>query len=286
MIVKERSEPAPAPGAGEEAERLRQAVALVRSRYTPDIGTGIILGTGLGGLAGRIEIDEVIEYAEIPFMPVPTVETHRGRLVLGRLRGRSVAALQGRFHLYEGYTAAQIAFPVRLLRALGADSLFVSFACGGMHPLWNAGDLVLLDDHINLQGTSPLVGISDDAGPRFPDMSEPYDAGLQQSALAAAAELGIPLRRGVYAAVVGPQLETRAEYRMLRAMGADVVGMSTVPEVIAARHRGMRVLAVGIITDKCLPDALRPVELPEILRVAAAAEPLLTSLIEGVIADM
>lgn len=257
---------------------------MVRSRYDGAAGTGILLGTGLGGLAGRIEVDEVIEYADIPHMPLPTVETHEGRLALGRLQGRNVAALQGRFHLYEGYSAEQIAFPVRLLRALGADTLFVSFACGGMHPLWSAGDLVLLDDHINLQGASPLVGPNNDAiGPRFPDMSEPYDRELQRRALDAAAGHGITLRHGVYAAVVGPQLETRAEYRMLRALGADVVGMSTVPEVIAARHAGMRVLAVGIITDQCLPDALQPVDVPEILRIAAAAEPSLTTLFEALV---
>lgn len=268
-----------------DAERLHEAAAVVRSRYDGALGTGILLGTGLGEMAGHIAVDEVIDYGDIPHMPLPTVETHAGRLVIGRLQGRSVAALQGRFHMYEGYSTAQIAFPVRLLRALGVDTLFVSFACGSMHPLWSAGDLVLLDDHINLQGTSPLVGPNDDAiGPRFPDMSEPYDRDLQRHALDAATELGITLRQGVYAAVIGPQLETRAEYRMLRALGADVVGMSTVPEVIAARHAGMRVLAVGIITDQCLPDALEPVDVPEILRIAAAAQPSLTSLLEAVLA--
>lgn len=268
-----------------EADRLHEAAAMVRTRYDGALDTGILLGTGLGELAGRIEVDEVIEYGDIPHMPLTTVETHAGRLVLGRLQGRRVGALQGRFHLYEGYTASQIAFPVRLLRALGADTLFVSFACGGMQPLWSAGDLVLLDDHINLQGASPLIGPNDDAiGSRFPDMSEPYDRDLQRLALDAATGLGITLRQGVYAAVIGPQLETRAEYRMLRALGADVVGMSTVPEVIAARHAGMAVLAVGIITDQCLPDALQPVDVPEILRIAAAAQPSLTSLLEAVLA--
>lgn len=267
------------------ASRLHEAADMVRSRYDGAVGTGILLGTGLGELADRIEVDAVIDYSDIPHMPLPTVDTHAGRLVIGRLQGRPVAALQGRFHIYEGYTPAQIAFPVRLLRALGADTLFVSFACGGMQPLWSAGDLVLLDDHINLQGGSPLVGANDDAiGPRFPDMSEPYDRDFQRHALNAASGLGITLRQGVYAAVVGPQLETRAEYRMLRALGADVVGMSTVPEVIAARHAGMRVLAVGIITDQCLPDALQPVDIPEILRTAAAAQPSLTSLFEAVLA--
>lgn len=259
------------------ADRLDEAVAAIRSRFDAGIETGIILGTGLGGLAARIEVEAGIPYDEIPHMPTPTVESHSGRLVLGRIGGRTVAALQGRFHLYEGYTSDQVVFPVRLLRRLGAETLFASFACGGMHPLWAPGELVLLDDHINLQGPGPLVGPNDEGmGPRFPDMSEPYDRALQERAMAAAAERGIPLRRGVYAAVIGPQLETRAEYRMLRALGADVVGMSTVQEVIAALHMGMRVLALGIITDQCLPDALKPVDVPEILRIAGRAEPRLT----------
>lgn len=266
------------------ADRLDQAVEAVRSRFTGDVETGIILGTGLGGLAGRIDVEADIPYEDIPHMPTPTVETHSGRLVLGRIGGRSVAALQGRFHLYEGYSPDQVVFPVRLLRRLGARTLFASFACGGMHPLWPPGDLVLLDDHINLQGPGPLVGPNDEGmGPRFPDMSEPYDRDLQQRALAAAAERAIPLRRGVYAAVIGPQLETRAEYRMLRALGADVVGMSTVPEVIAARHMDMRVLAIGIITDQGLPDALKPVDVREILRIAGEAEPRLTEVFEAVL---
>jgi purine-nucleoside phosphorylase len=264
--------------------RLQAAVDTVRARHPAPVEVGIVLGSGLGGLAQRMEVAEAIEYGDIPHMPLSTVETHQGRLVLGRMGGRAVAALQGRFHLYEGYTAQEIAFPVRLLHQLGVRTLAVTFACGGMNPLWAPGELVLLDDHINLQGVSPLTGANDEAlGPRFPDMSEPYDRGLQQRAMDAAAEHRIPLRRGVYAAVVGPQLETRAEYRMLRMLGADVVGMSTVPEVIAARHLGMRVVAVGIITDQCLPDALHPADVPEILRIAAAAEPALTTLLESVL---
>lgn len=265
-----------------EAKRIEEAAEAVRSGFTGDVDLGIVLGTGLGGLASAIEVEHAIDYADIPHMPLSTVETHEGKLLIGRLDDRPVAALQGRFHRYEGYSAQQIAFPVRLLHRLGVRTLFLSFACGGMHPLWAAGDLVMLDDHIDLQGPGPLVGPNTDAlGPRFPDMSEPYDGALQARALAAASEQRIVLRRGVYVAVIGPQLETRAEYRMLRGLGADVVGMSTVPEVVAARHAGMKVLAIGIITDHCLPDALRPVDVPEILRIARDAEPRLSLLVRS-----
>jgi purine-nucleoside phosphorylase len=215
----------------------------------------------------------------------PTVESHAGRLLLGTLEGRRVVAMQGRFHRYEGYTLQEVTFPVRLMRALGATILVVSNACGGMHPLWNRGDLVLLADHINLLGDNPLVGPNDDRlGPRFPDLSAAYDAGLRALARAAALARGIPLREGVYVAVAGPNLETRAEYRMLRALGADVVGMSTVPEVIAAVHGGMRVLGLSIITDRCLPDALEPASVEQIIAAARAAEPQLTAVVRGVCA--
>jgi len=245
---------------------------------------GIILGTGLGQLAREIEVAATVPYDRIPGFPVPTVESHAGRLLFGTLGGKPVAALQGRFHRYEGYDLAQVTFPVRVLRTLGCRILVVSNACGGMHPLWPAGDLVLLTDHINLLGDNPLVGVNDGAvGPRFPDMSEAYDPELRQLAREAALTLGIPLHEGVYAAVPGPNLETPAEYRMLRAVGADVVGMSTVPEVIVAVHAGMRVLGVSLITDRCLPDALEPVSLEQILAVAAKAEPDLTRLIQRVV---
>ena len=245
---------------------------------------GIILGTGLGKLAGEIEDACAIEYTDIPHMPVSTVESHAGRLIRGTLDGTDVWALQGRFHRYEGYSLQEVVFPVRLLRSLGVDTLLVSGACGGMNPLWEPGDLVLLDDHINLLGDSPLVGPNlERLGPRFPDMSEPYDRALQSLALEAALELGLTLRRGVYVAVTGPQLETRAEYRMLRQVGADVVGMSTVPEVIAARHAGMRVMGLSIITDQCLPDALEPADVPAIIRTAMEAEPDLTRLVRTVV---
>jgi len=263
---------------------VRAAEDAVRSVTPFEPTIGIILGTGLGQLAREIEVAATVPYDRIPGFPVPTVESHAGRLLFGTLGGKSVAALQGRFHRYEGYDLAHVTFPVRVLRTLGCQVLIVSNACGGMHPLWPAGDLVLLTDHINLLGDNPLVGRNDDAtGPRFPDMSEAYDPELRRLAREAALALGIPLHEGVYAAVPGPNLETPAEYRMLRAVGADVVGMSTVPEVIVAVHAGMRVLGVSLITDRCLPDALEPVSLEQILAVAAKAEPNLTRLIQRVV---
>ena len=273
-----------APVASHELEAIEAAAAVVRARWprVPDVA--IILGTGLGGLARAIEAPVVVEYGDIPGFPLSTVESHAGRLLCGTLAGKAVVAMQGRFHRYEGYSLAQVTFPVRVLRALGARTLVVSNACGGMHPLWQAGDLMLIADHINLLGDNPLVGRNDDRlGPRFPDMSEPYPEALRAVARAEATRQGITLREGVYVAVMGPNLETRAEYRMLRALGADVVGMSTVPEVIVAVHAGMRVLGLSIITDRCLPDALEPASLDQILAVAARAEPNLTALVTGVL---
>ena len=261
-------------------DRVQAAAAVVRGRsaLVPEIG--IILGTGLGGLAREIVVEAEVPYGEIPGFPLSTVETHAGRLLLGRLGGRPVVAMQGRFHRYEGYDLQQVTFPVRVLRALGASMLIVSNACGGMNPLWGPGDLVLLSDHINLLGDNPLVGPNDERlGPRFPDMSAPYDPELRALARKAALELGIMLREGVYVAVPGPNLETRAEYRMLRAIGADVVGMSTVPEVIVAGHQGMRTIGISIITDQCLPDALEPADIGRIIATAGRAEPQLTRLI-------
>jgi purine-nucleoside phosphorylase len=228
-----------------------------------------------------------IPYREIPGFPLSTVESHAGRLLVGHLGGRRVVAMQGRFHRYEGYDLSTVTFPVRVMRALGAESLIVSNACGGMNPLWSAGDLVLLSDHINLLGDNPLVGCNDDRlGPRFPDMSAPYDPELRALARAVALEQGIVLREGVYVAVAGPNLETRAEYRMLRAVGADVVGMSTVPEVIVAAHAGMRVVGISIITDLCLPDALEPADIARIIETASRAEPSLTRLITRLVERM
>lgn len=273
--------------AAETMRSLREAVAAIRERSALEPEVAIILGTGLGALAEQIDVEAVIPYDEVPHFPLSTVESHTGRLLLGTLAGRRVVAMQGRFHLYEGYTLRQVALPVRVMHLLGARTLVVSNACGGMHPLWAPGDLVLLDDHINLLGDNPLIGPNlDELGPRFPDMSEPYDRELQRVAEAVALEERIPLRRGVYVAVAGPNLETRAEYRMLRAIGADVVGMSTVPEVIVARHMGMRVMGVSIITDACLPDALQAADIEDIIRVAGEAEPRLARLVRGVVERM
>jgi purine-nucleoside phosphorylase len=266
---------------------LDEAVAAVRSRTAFEPEVGIILGTGLGRLAEEIQVEASIPYAEIPHFPVATVETHAGRLLFGVLAGRPVVAMQGRFHLYEGYTPREIALPVRTIALLGIRTLMVSNASGGLNPLWRPGDLVLLDDHINLLGANPLVGPNvEDLGPRFPDMSEPYDPGLRMLAEAVALEAGLELHHGVYVAVTGPNLETRAEYRMLRTLGADIVGMSTVPEVIVARHMGLRVLGLSIITDACLPDALEPADIDAIIRTAMKAEPGLTALMRGVLEQL
>lgn len=272
------------PGAEAQMASLQEAVAAVRERTTLEPEVALILGTGLGALARDIDVETAVPYPELPHFAVPTVETHSGRLLLGTLGGKRVVAMQGRLHRYEGFSMWEITFPVRVMRFLGAETLVVSNASGGLNPLWSKGDLMLIDDHINLLGDNPLVGPNLDAlGPRFPDMSEPYDRELQAHAEAIAMELAIPLRRGVFVAVSGPSLETRAEYRMLRAMGADAVGMSTVPEVIVARHMDMRVLGLSIITDMGLADALEPVDVPEIIRIAGEAEPALTRLIEGVL---
>jgi purine-nucleoside phosphorylase len=263
---------------------VTMAVDAVRRHSVLRPELGLILGTGLGGLADEIAVEAAVEYGELPGFPLSTVESHAGRLLLGRLGGRAVVAMQGRFHAYEGYALSQVTFPVRVLGALGAGTLLVSNACGGMHPLWSSGDLMLLADHLNLLGDNPLAGPNDARlGPRFPDMSAPYDAGLRALARAAALELGITLREGVYAAVPGPNLETRAEYRMLRALGADVVGMSTVPEVTVARQAGMRVLGISVITDMCLPDALEPADIGRIVAAAGAAEPALRRLVTRVV---
>ncbi len=271
----------------ELTRRVGDSVETVRAHSSLEPAVAIVLGTGLGALADVIDVERSIAYDELPGFPVPTVESHSGRLVLGRLGGTPVVAMQGRFHRYEGYTLREVTFPIRVLRALGAETLVVSNVSGGMNPLWRVGELVLIDDHINLLGDSPLIGPNaDEFGPRFPDMSEPYDRALQQLALEEAMALGIRLNRGVYVAVPGPQLETRAEYRMLRTLGADVVGMSTVPEVIVARHMSMRVLGLSIITDECFPDALEPVDVSKIIAAAAEAEPHLTRLIERVVSRL
>jgi purine-nucleoside phosphorylase len=253
-----------------------------KTSMTPEIG--IILGTGLGALAEEIEQESAVSYDEIPHFPISTVESHAGRLLFGKLGGKSVMAMQGRFHYYEGYSMKQITFPVRVMKYLGAHTLLVSNAGGGMNPLFTPGDIMIITDHINLFGDNPLIGVNDDTlGPRFPDMSEPYSKELIALAEQVALEEKIKVQKGVYVAVSGPSLETRAEYRFLRAIGADVVGMSTIPEVIVAVHSSMRVLGLSVITDACLPDALKPVNIQEILKIAAEAEPKLTLLMKRVV---
>ncbi len=268
-------------------QRVAEAAAVIRGRFAARPDVAIILGTGLGRLAHDIETSATIDYADIPGFPLSTVESHAGRLLCGRLGGKTVVAMQGRFHRFEGYTLQQVTCPVRVLRSLGARALIVSNACGGMNPDWSAGDLMLITDHINLLGDNPLIGPNDDElGPRFPDMSAAYDHALADLARASARKEGIPLREGVYVAVTGPNLETRAEYRMLRRLGADAVGMSTVPEVIVAAHAGMRVLGLSIITDECVPETLEPATLEKIVAVANRAEPKLTKLVRGVLERM
>ncbi|TDI93503.1 MAG: purine-nucleoside phosphorylase [Caldithrix sp.] len=256
-----------------------------QTKITPEVG--IILGTGLGALAEEIEQEAVIPYDQIPHFPLSTVESHAGRLIFGKIASKSVMAMQGRFHYYEGYSMQQISFPVRVMKQMGADTLLVSNACGGMNPLYTPGDIMIIVDHINLFGDNPLIGVNDDSfGPRFPDMSEPYTNELIALAEQIALEEKIKIQKGVYVAVSGPCLETRAEYRFLRAIGADVVGMSTIPEVIVAVHSSMRVLGLSVVTDACFPDALEPVDIQKILKVAAEAEPKLTLMMKRVIERM
>lgn len=264
--------------------QIEEAAAAIRKRWDETPRAGIILGTGLGGVAEEIESPVAIDYDQIPHFPRSTAVSHRGRLVCGRLRGVPVVAMEGRFHQYEGYPLKQITLPVRVMKALGAKLLVVSQAVGGMNPYYRSGDVMIIDDHINLMGDNPLVGINDDRlGPRFPDMSAPYTPELIDAGLEVARRENFVAHRGVTVAVTGPNLETRAEYRFLRMIGADVVGMSTVPEVIVAVHGGMRVFGLSVVTDMCLPDALKPANVEEIISVANAAQPKLRSLVLGVL---
>jgi len=274
-----------------QAQGQLKAIEEAREFLAPKLGitpeVGIILGTGLGQFAGAMKPSTTIAYRDIPNFPIPSVESHAGELVSGRLGGQPTAVMNGRVHYYEGYPMRDVTFPVRVLRALGVRTLIITNAAGGMNPLYEAGDLVLAVDHINLMGDNPLLGANEDAlGPRFPDMSEPYSRELIALALATAREEKIPLREGVFVGVAGPNLETRAEYRFLRWVGADLVGMSLVPETIVAVHAGMRVLALAVVTDTCFPDALEPVDVPKILATAAKAEPTLTRLVTRIIERM
>ncbi len=265
-------------------DKIQEASAAIRKVWGRTPHAGIILGTGLGPLVQRIEVEATLEYSDIPHFPRSTATSHRGRLVCGMLCGLPVMAMEGRFHMYEGYELKHITLPVRVMNALGAGLLVVSNACGGMNPFYKSGDIMLIDDHINLLGGNPLIGINDDRlGPRFPDMCHPYDQSLIDAALKTARKHDIVAHKGVFVAVSGPNLETRAEYRFLRAIGADVVGMSTVPEVIVAVHSGMRCVGFSVITDMCLPDALEPADVQKIIAIANDAEPRLTTLVTGVL---
>lgn len=265
-------------------EKIRETLSVIKKKTTDEFSVGIILGTGLGGLVKEIKIDHEIDYAELPHFPLSTVESHHGKLILGTIGHKKVVAMQGRFHYYEGYTMQQITYPVRVMKYLGVKHLLVSNACGGMNPIYKRGDLMLMVDHINLLGDNPLIGKNeDDLGPRFPDMSEPYNHHLISIAEEVALDNKIKVQKGVYVAVPGPNLETKAEYRFLRAIGADVVGMSTIPENIVANHMDIKVLGISIITDECFPDSLKPVNVKEIIETAISAEPKMTLIMKEVI---
>ena len=265
-------------------DKIQECVSYLKSQWDNQAHAGIILGTGLGCLVEKIDVQATIEYGDIPHFPKSTALSHKGRLICGQLRGVPVIAMEGRLHMYEGYSLKEITLPVRVMKAMGADLLIVSNACGGLNPYFKLGDIMLIEDQINLMGDNPLIGINDDRlGPRFPDMCEPYCHQLIEKAMRLARQKDIVAHQGVFVAVSGPNLETRAEYRFLRTIGADVVGMSTVPEVIVAAHCNMQVVGFSIITDMCLPDALQPADIDEIIRTANEAEPKLTELVLGVL---
>ncbi len=266
---------------------IDETLTVIKDKTEKQYPVGIILGTGLGGLVKEIEIDFEIDYDELPHFPISTVESHHGKLIFGKLGGKDVVAMQGRFHFYEGYSMKQITYPVRVMKKLGVETLLVSNACGGMNPVYSRGDLMLMVDHINLLGDNPLIGPNDNEfGPRFPDMSEPYSRELIDLAEKVALENNLKIQKGVYVAVPGPNLETKAEYRFLRNIGSDVVGMSTVPENIVANHMGMRVLGISIITDECFPDSLEPVNVEQIIATAMEAEPKMTLIMKEVVARL
>lgn len=265
-------------------EQIQEAVKFLSQKGISNPVVGIVLGTGLHQLLERMEIALTIPYTDIPGFPVSTVEFHKGNLIYGTIAGKPALIMQGRFHAYEGYNMQQIVFPVRVMKLLGIQQLFLSNAAGGVNLQFKKGDLVLIDDHINLQNGNPLSGRNDEAlGSRFPDMSEPYDPGLKGALEQKAKELNISLKKGVYAAVLGPNLETKAEYRYLKIIGADLVGMSTVPEVIAAVHMSLPCAAVSVVTDECDPDNLQPVNIQEIIETAGKADAKLSQLFFEVI---
>lgn len=265
-------------------EKLKEAYEYLKKQTNSRPKVGIILGTGLGGLVKEIQVEKQIPYNFIPHFPISTVESHFGMMIFGKIGEIDVVAMQGRFHYYEGYSMQQITFPLRILKLLGIETLFISNAAGGLNPAYQKGDLMIIDDHINLQNSNPLIGPNrNEFGPRFPDMSAPYDKSLITNAHEFAQVNNITAHTGVYIAVTGPNLETRAEYRFLRQIGGDVVGMSTVPEVIVANHMGLRTFAISVITDECNPDTLVPVKVEEIIKVATEAEPNLTKILKYLI---
>lgn len=265
-------------------KKINESLSFLRTKTSSEPAIGIILGTGLGGLVKEIVPEVVIEYKDIPHFPISTVESHHGKLIFGTLAGKKVVAMQGRFHSYEGYTLQQVTFPIRVMKFLGVKTLLISNAAGGMNPQFTRGSLMIISDHINLLGSNPLIGPNDDTmGPRFPDMSEPYNKELIALAESVALNLRFRVEKGVFVAVAGPNLETKAEYRFLRTIGADAVGMSTIPECIVANHMGIRVLGFSIITDECFPDALVPAKVEDIIAVANATEPHLTAIMKGVV---
>ena len=265
-------------------DKVQQSVSYLKETIDFHTDIGIILGTGLGELASNIKPLKIIDYSEIPYFPLSTVESHQGKLIFGELSGKKVIAMQGRFHYYEGYSMQQITFPVRVMKYLGIDKLIITNACGSLNPYIPITSIVVINDHINLIGDNPLIGPHDDRfGPRFVDMSEPYSKELIKIAEDTALSLGIKLHKGVYAAMSGPSLETRAEYRFLRTIGADLIGMSTIPECIVARQMGIKVLGFSIVTDECYSDALKPVSVEEIIKAAGIAEPNLTKLVMKII---
>ncbi len=267
-------------------ESIQHTTAYIKSRigdFEPE--AGIILGTGLGGLVKEIEVEKQLMYANIPDFPISTLEFHSGKLIFGKLAGVKVVAMQGRLHYYEGYTMKQITFPVRVLKMLGIKTLYVSNASGSLNPAFKKGELMIIEDHINLQADNPLLGRNEDElGPRFPDMSQPYRRDLISKALKIAKAKNIVCHKGVYVAVTGPNLETKAEYKFLRTIGGDAVGMSTVPEVIVANHMDLPVFAISVLTDEGFPDVLQPVSVEEILEVAYTAEPKMTMIFKELIA--
>ncbi len=267
-------------------DQIQDASTTIRGEFEPAPRVGLILGTGLGGLAETIEVEAAIDYHDIPHFPTSTAAGHRGRLVCGRLGGVPIVAMEGRFHMYEGYSLKQITLPVRVFKELGAELLIVSNACGGLNPYFRSGDIMVIEDQINLMGDNPLIGINDDRlGPRFPDMCEPFDQAWIDRVIEIGRRQGIGLHKGVFVAVAGPNLETRAEYRFLRLIGADVVGMSTVPETIVAVHCGLKTIGLSVVTDMCLPDALKPADVQQIIATAEEASPRLISLVQEIVSQ-